>query len=359
MPDSSLAAIFLGPRQPFEMQAVRIPALRQGEALVRVEACTICASDLHTYSGRRGAPAPLILGHEIVARLVWPDSIVDGRGTVLRAGDRLIWSLASSCNDCVFCHASIPQKCASLFKYGHERFAEAWPLNGGLAEYCVLRSGTYLRGISEKLDAQVAAPASCATATVAAAMRAAGELAGKHVAVFGAGMLGVTACAMLETAGAHVIAVDMQRERLQLACSFGASAIVDARLPVESFISEVHELTGGYGADAVLEMAGANSSVQRALQSTRTGGTCVLVGSVFPQPPIPLNTEDFVRRLITLKGVHNYAPADLDEAVEFLTDHAHRYSFESLVAAAFPLQQADQAFQWAESSGAYRVSIHP
>jgi len=359
IPQSSLAAIFEGPGRPFHIQPVAIPVLRDGECLVRVEACTICASDLHTFSGRRATPVPIILGHEIVGSLVWPAAICDGAGRRLRAGERLVWSLASSCRDCVFCKASIPQKCTSLFKYGHERFEDPWPLNGGLAEYCVLREGTYLRGISGKLDAKVAAPASCSTATVAAAIRAAGEVAGRRVLVFGAGMLGATACAMMDTAGAHVIAVDTRAERLQLASRFGASALIDARLASGDFLSAVHEFTGGYGADAVLELAGANSSVERALQSTRTGGTCVLVGSVYPQPPIALRTEDFVRRLITLKGVHNYAPTDLDQALAFLSVDAYRYPFPDLVGAVFSLQRVDEAFQHAESSGAYRVCVQP
>jgi alcohol dehydrogenase len=359
IPEASLAAILHAAQQPFDIRPVRIPALQQGECLVRVEACTICASDLHTYAGRRDAPMPIILGHEMVGSLVWPTALQDGAGMPLHAGERLVWSLASGCHHCLFCKSLIPQKCTSLFKYGHERFAEPWTLNGGLAEYCVLRAGSYLRGIADNLDANLAAPASCATATVAAAIRAAGDVAGKHVAVLGAGMLGVTACAMLDTLGAHVIAIDIQADRLQLATRFGASAVVDAGLPFQDVTSRIFELTGGYGADAVLELAGVNSSVERALQATRTGGTCVLVGSVFPQPPIPFNAEDFVRRLITLKGVHNYAPADLDRAVEFLSLHAHRYPFQTLVAASFPLQSVDQAFQYASSSGAYRVSVEP
>jgi len=359
IPDSSLAAILHAPHQPFVIQPVRIPALSEGECLARVEACTICASDLHTYSGRRSAPFPIILGHEIAARLVWPDGIVDGAGKVLRAGERLVWSLAGACHQCLFCKASIPQKCTSLFKYGHERFEDAWPLNGGLAEYCVLRAGTYFLGISDKLDASVAAPASCSTATVTAAIRAAGQVTGKNVIVFGTGMLGVTACAMLDTVGARVIAVDVDAERLLLAARFGAAATIDARLPTAEFIAEIHALTAGHGVDAAFEMAGANSSVERALLSTRTGGTCVLVGSVFPQPPIPFNTEDFVRRMITLKGVHNYAPPDLADALQFLSAHAAGYPFKDLVKGAFALHQADQAFLYASTSGAYRVSVQP
>src|SRR5262249_62070482 len=116
---------------------------------------------------------------------------VDHEGRPLQMGDRVVWSLAVGCGACFFCAHELPQKCAHLVKYGHAAIGEAHTLSGGLATHCHLLRGTAVYRAPEEVPDLVACPATCATATVAAALRQAGDVEGATVLIQGAGMLGL------------------------------------------------------------------------------------------------------------------------------------------------------------------------
>src|SRR5262245_17344383 len=136
--------LFHGPGQPLSVAGQPVPAPRGAEILVRVTACSICSSDVHTFTGRRPVPTPTVLGHEIVGRIeeMGPEVSADVVGQTIRPGDRITWSIAASCGRCFFCTHELPQKCATLFKYGHEPFGAGHAFSGGLADVCVLAPGT-------------------------------------------------------------------------------------------------------------------------------------------------------------------------------------------------------------------------
>ncbi len=359
----ALAAVFTAPGQPLELRRLPLPRLdRPGEVLVRVTCCTICGSDLHTYTGRRTTPTPTILGHEIIGEVVdlgpGERSTLDGRP--VRVGDRITWSIAASCGECFFCSRDLPQKCERLFKYGHEALGDAHPLSGGLAEYCCLAPGTAIVPLPDGLDDHVAAPASCATATVAAVIRVAGGCRDDVVLVQGAGMLGVTACAMARWLGAReVIACDVDERRLATATEFGATRTAVVEGDVGELARVVDEITGGRGVDVALELSGSGAAIETGLRHLRIGGRAVWAGAVFPAPPIPVTAEDVVRRLLTIRGVHNYTPRDLAIAVEFLHRTRETRRFETLVGKTFPLAEADAAFRHALERGERRVAVVP
>src|SRR5262249_10218297 len=101
----SNAAVFTAPGQPLEVRSIAIPDLRPGEVLVRVTACTICGSDLHSFHGRRQVPAPSVLGHEIIGTIerFGPDAPrVNATQRELREGDRVTWGLCVSCGMCPY-----------------------------------------------------------------------------------------------------------------------------------------------------------------------------------------------------------------------------------------------------------------
>ena len=317
-----------------------------GEALVRVNLATVCGSDLHTVAGRRPSPVPSVLGHEQVGTVIAVGEggvrCVDGVPVV--PGMRVVWSVTASCGDCDRCVRGFTQKCRVLRKYGHEPLAEAAPLTGGFATHCVLLPGTAVVAVPDDLPDAVAAPASCATATVAAVVAAAGPLDGRRVLVTGAGMLGVTAVAMAAHAGAHVIAVDPDPARREQAVRFGAAEVAD---------------TAPGDVDAALELSGKPSAVDACLRSLTVGGTAVLAGSVSPGEPVPLDPERLVRGLHSVVGVHNYRPADLLAAVDFLAAHHRRWPFADLVGGSFGLDEVDAAFDAARTSGAMRQAVVP
>jgi len=351
------AMVFDGSGQPLRKVAVPRPRLGPGEALVRVSLCTLCGSDLHTYFGRRSEPTPTVLGHEIVGVIeeLAADAPETVDGEVLKVGDRIVWSVAVACGSCFFCMHDLPQKCRTLRKYGHEVFTSERGPAGGLTTHCHLFAKTAVVEVPDGLADELAGPAMCATATVAAAIRRAGDLDGKVVLVLGAGLLGLTTACMALTMNAVPILADVDPPRLAVSERFG--------IPHRVATSEAHDLakslTDGRGADVVFEMSGANAAVELALGSARVGGRVVLVGSVSPGQPVAVVPNDLVRRCLTVVGVHNYAPEDLAAAVQFLAASQSGLPFASLFGPTFELDRADEAFQFAERERPVRVAVRP
>lgn len=353
------SVLFAGAGRPLERVRAAAPAPRGAEVLVRVSCCTLCRSDLHTHAGRRIEPTPSVLGHEIVGRIeaFGPDAThTDGAGTPARVGDRITWAIAVGCGACYFCADDLPQKCATPYKYGHRRAGDDRPSGGGLADHVVLVPGTYWLHVPAAIPDVVAAPANCATATAAAILRYAGLVAGRTVLVLGAGVLGVTVCAMARTGGATtVVAADPVAACRDRAVQFGAA---HAFAP-DAAVAGVKGLTDDRGADIVVELAGSADAVRTGLEVVRTGGTLLLAGTVAPVGAVALDPEAVVRRMLTVRGVHNYHPRDLVTALAFLAGPGRDYPWESLVVARYPLEAAEEAFARAHLEAGGRVAVIP
>jgi len=353
-----LAAVFHGVDHPLHLESFPIPTPASGEAVVEIECCTICGSDLHTITGKRIEPTPSILGHEIlgIVQSIGSTNLVDVNGETLNVGDRVTWSTCISCGACERCLSGLPQKCHHIAKYGHDVAEGRAALSGGLAEYILLRPGTSIVKVPQSISSKVICPVNCATATVMAAYRMAGDVVGKRVLIFGAGMLGLTAIAVAKSRGAKQVAVcDLDTRRLDQAREFGCDEAV-------TWHDDVHELKtslldGEF--DIVLELSGSPDAVEMACQLAAIGGQIVLVGSVMSSRDVTFNPEQIVRRWLSIRGVHNYAPQDLVTAVEFLEQHSEYYPFENLVERSFPLTQVNEAVAFASEHRPVRVAIHP
>lgn len=344
-PSDFLAAVFHGPQHPFELCRFPRPELLSGEAIVQVECCTLCGSDLHTVAARRSGLTPTILGHEIlgVVEQVSDTPPVDLQGVPLAVGDRITWSVCVSCGQCDRCRGGLPQKCRQLSKYGHDVAQGRGALSGGLAEAILLRANSAVVKVPRELPDEVACPANCATATVMAAFQAMGPVEGMRVLIVGAGLLGLTATAVAKSRGAESITVcDPMPERLRLAERFGAD-----RTEVSSHF------------DVVLDFSGSTDAIEKALEVADVGARIVLVGSVMSSDDLRLNPEQVVRQCWQIHGIHNYAPADLFSAVEFLRQYHQTFPFTELVSATFPLSQIDAAIRFADAHRPVRIAMRP
>jgi putative phosphonate catabolism associated alcohol dehydrogenase len=344
----SRAIVFREPGK-LELIDIPVPELQPGEILVRVRLCTLCASDLHSFFGRRTVPMPSILGHETVGEIVaFADDVPprDANQERLAVGDRVVWSVAVSCGECHLCSHDVPQKCEKLFKFGHQMLTRERPLSGGLADYCVLPAGSALVRVPESLSDTIAAPLGCTMATVAAVMEAAGDCVGQRILIYGAGPLGVIACALArKELASEVIACDPRTERLEQARRFGAThGYSPEQLPAQLY-------------DAALELSGSADAVESALQRVRPGGRIILAGSVMPTRSVAVDPEQVVRRILTIRGVHNYAPRHLVEAVNFAQECQESTPLSELVGEIFPLEQASEAFARANERQGVRVGV--
>jgi putative phosphonate catabolism associated alcohol dehydrogenase len=334
-------------RDGVDIREMKIPELGPGEVLVRVSLATVCGSDLHTVSGRRDAPCPSILGHEAVGRVV----AIGGRANPevvgesvrpLAVGDRVVWSVTVPCHRCPRCAKGFTAKCVNVRKVGHESALGPWTLSGSYAAHIVLPSGTAISLVPDSLPDAVAAPAACATATVMAALEAAGDLTDKRVLIYGAGMLGVTAAAAATEAGAVVQMVDPNPLRQSQSHQFGASDGDDRLLT-----------------DIAIDFSGAPAAVNAALQRLDLGGRLVLAGSVSPGPAVSVDPEDVVRRWLTITGVHNYEPRHLGQAVAFLAATSEKYPWATLVDEPVPLDAMEDVLQPPLSPVVLRSSVAP
>ncbi len=355
-------ALFEGPGEPLRLARLPIPELEESEALIRVECCTICGSDLHTVSGARREATPSILGHEVLGRVARlggnPPCGLDG--TPLSVGDRVTWSTVVACGGCDRCTSGLPQKCRSLSKYGHERAEGRGALSGGLAEFVLLRRGSSVIRVPDSVPDEVACPVNCATATVAASIRAAGEVAGRRVLLFGAGMLGLTAAAMARSMGAGSVTIcDLSVDRLARAGRFGAGHAVRWHADREALRQALREETGGDSFDRVIELSGAADAVEAACEFGGIGSRVVLVGTVMKSRPVAIDPEGIVRKCQSIHGMHNYAAGDLRAAVQFLERSHDQYPFGDLVARSFRLGDVNRAIAFAMETRPVRVSICP
>ena len=357
----SQAMLFTGAGQPLQSLPQSLVPPVGAEIRVRILCCTLCRSDLATWSGQRIEATPTILGHEIVGEIesFGPTANrCDAAGQLGSIGDRITWAIVAACHDCFYCKNDLPQKCERGVKYGHHRTRPDQPDGGGLADRITLVPGTAWFRVPDHLSTPVTALANCAVATVAALVEAAGPVEGRSVLICGAGLLGSIAGAMTASRGANpVIVIDPDRACCERALLFGAT---HALSPYDAnFEERLAEIVSSRGADITLELAGRTETVELCLARVRMGGIVILAGTVSPTPPVPLDPQLFVRRMLTLRGVHNYQARHLQAALDFLAGAGQNYPLESLIAETFPLDRADDAFAAARLHSGRRIAVIP
>jgi putative phosphonate catabolism associated alcohol dehydrogenase len=345
--------VFHGAGMPFDFERKELKIkLNAGEALVKIVMATICGSDLHTIEGKRKEDVPCILGHEAVGEII---DIKDRLGFAI--GDRVTWSIADTCGKCPCCtEYGLPQKCDQLFKYGHASIHKGSGFNGCYSSIIHIRRGTHLVKVPKALSDSMVAPANCALATMVNAVSQI-KIKPNKVVVQGGGLLGIYACGLLKEMGVPLVfCLEINTDRFDVIRRFGAIP-VDARDPqnVKTFVKDGI----GPGADVVFEVAGVKELIPQGMDLLRAGGEYVLVGLVHPDSELGITGEQIIRKCIGIKGVHNYAPWHLDEAVAFLERNQWRFPFEELVSPPYKLENLVEAVAEAKKQHWFRVSLNP
>ena len=353
--------VFKGVGQGMEMLSRKVSSLKPGEILVRNQFTTICGSDLHTYSGLRNEPLPLVLGHEIVGQIVQISEAHPGHdylGEKIKPEDIITWSVFSSDPTCPHSLEGIPQKGKGLFKYGHALAEGDDVFNGGLAEYCILKPDTAILKIPADLPLPIAATINCSISTVAGALRLAGNIRNKNVFIFGMGMIGTTCSAMCKDAGAKWVgATDPSAKRLESALHFGTDEVFGFQKDSSGLVAAIRKKFSGNGVDIVFDMSGSPEAMESSLDMLAVGGTAIWVGAVFNTRKVCVDPEYIIRNLITIKGLHNYNFEDFVCARNFIVENWKRYPFEGVVEKEFDLADAELAFQYALQHKPLRVGV--
>jgi putative phosphonate catabolism associated alcohol dehydrogenase len=297
---------------------------------------------MHSWRGRRPFPTPSVLGHEGVGTVVRMGEAAgrDTAGKILSEGDRITWTIMAACGRCVFCRIhNLPQKCLSLFKYGHSVSDVPPYFVGTFGEYVYLKPGTGIFKLPAAMPDETAAPLMCAAATVAAGLDRAGVIPGETVVIQGAGMLGLYAAAFAKAMGAaQVIMVDVLDKRLDVAKRFGADYVINAEALGEGALVEaVREQTGGLGADLLIEVVGLAPVVETGVKMLRIGGRYLLHGAVYPNDTFTLQSHDVITKCLSLFGLHNYDARHLKMAMNLVHRTRETYPYSELAGPRFPL----------------------
>jgi S-(hydroxymethyl)glutathione dehydrogenase / alcohol dehydrogenase len=304
------AAVFREPGQPVEVCDVELEPPHAGEALVRIAACGVCASDLHVVDGDLPEPVPLVLGHEAAGVVVDTGPGVER----VRVGDHVVLALVPSCGDCASCRSGRPNFCelggrmaaTGTLADGTSRLSmEGETLHhfnsvSSFAEYAVVPESVAVP-IRQDVPLDVAALVGCAALTGwGAVTRTAAVDPGASVAVWGCGGVGLATIQAARLAGAApVIAVDTRAEKLELAARLGATATVLAR-PTADTARRVRHSTGG-GVDFAFEAIGQEETIREVWEALRPGGTAVVVGLPPKGSSVTIDTWGFINEK-TIKG---------------------------------------------------------
>ncbi len=364
MTETARAAVMTAPNTDLEIVEYPLPPVVAGCVLVKINCCTICGSDLHTWQGRRKSPLPIILGHEIVGTIVELGKGVthDSGDQPLEVGDRITWTIMDSCGKCFYCRQKgLMMKCRDLKKYGHDSCATTPHFLGGFAEYCFISPGTCIIKVPKNLSDEEIAPANCTLSTAVAAWEALEIQPFETILIQGAGALGFYAAALARFYGCRrIIVTDILDHRLAAIKNFGATHTINTRhMKDEQIVDAVRSITGPYGADCGMEAAGVPSLIPAGLKCLRTGGRYVLVGTVFTGADYSYDAGDMVFRMLTVKGIHNYDAKHLQMGVDFLSMTRDIYPYKEIVSRRVNLENINEGLHLAAAGEAVRVAVLP
>jgi len=363
IPSHGRLAVYDAPNAPFRIERFPLRAPAPGAALARIRMSTICRSDIHSYQGHRPNPCPGVLGHEIIGDIVALGAGVtqDMRGDALAPGDRVTWSEYFIPGANYFSEVlDLPQKSRGVDKYGHMAAATEPHHHGGFGEYCYILPGSWILRLPDALTDEEATPLNCGVATMIAVTEAANIRIGQSVVVQGLGLLGLYGAAIAKARGARVvIGLDTDAGRRERAAAFGVDLALDPAMDRAALLDAIRARCRPEGPDAVLEVCGAPAAIPLGIDLLRTGGTYVLGGVVNPQAMVTLDANLILRKLLTLRGVHNYHPRNLVEALDFVVANRTRYPFHALVDGKYPLDRVGEAMADAAARRVLRAAIVP
>jgi S-(hydroxymethyl)mycothiol dehydrogenase len=288
---------------PVELTTVLVPDPGPGEALVRIQACGVCHTDLHYREGGIGDDFPYLLGHEAAG-------VVEAVGddvTDVAPGDFVILNWRAVCGQCRACARGKPWLCFATHNASQKMtLADGTPLSpalgiGAFVEKTLVAAGQCTK-VNPAIRPEVAGLLGCGVmAGLGAALNTGGVGRGDSVAVIGCGGVGGGALLGAVLAGARtIIGVDVDDRKLDWARGFGATHVINSRQadPVAS----IRELTGGFGADVVIEAIGRPETYEQAFYARDLAGTVVLVGVPTPEMRLDMPLLDYFGRGGALKS---------------------------------------------------------
>lgn len=368
IPKTSRAAAVTRFDEPLEILELPIPDVAPGALLVKIEASTICGTDVHVWDGSMAASLPIDLpvvpGHEMTGRIVkfGEGADRDSVGQSLALGDRIVFTHAA-CGRCHYCTVvKQPGMCKERQYYAFTTCAKPPFLTGGFSEYCYVFPTSGRIRVPDEVETTWASAASCALRSVVTSFQRLGTIEPwETVLIQGAGPLGLFATAMASRAGAEkIVVIGGPENRLQLARDWGATHTIDiSGHPDPAERTElVREITSGNGAEIVMEYSGAPAAFREAFDLIRDGGRYVITGQVGPHE-VSIRPTDITRRGLTVMGSWSGEAAQYWRALDFMKNNRHRFDFGQMVTNSYHLDEVNLAMSRMKSLEEIKPVIVP
>ncbi|MGW0532200.1 zinc-binding dehydrogenase [Streptomyces sp. NPDC003032] len=338
---------------PLALRSFEVPSAGPGELVVACDYGGICGTDVHLSQGHLDIPTPLVLGHEGLGTVyeTGPGAGHDAQGRPLSVGDTVMWASSIACGVCVPCRQyREPTLCENRRTYGVNRpVTEPSALSGSWADHIFLREGTTVVRLPDGVAPLAAMSLACAGPTMVHALYDRRPVrVGESVVVQGSGPVGLAAAAFAQLSGAEqVIIVGGPAGRLDLAAR---ARIGDEHIDIvdggqeaaDKVLERVRELTGGHGADLVIECTGVPAAVGQGLGLARRGGAYLVVGQYTDAGDTLINPHQIVHRQLDVIGSWAFTGAHLVDYIRLLPALTARFDLEALVTP-YPLASADEA----------------
>lgn len=358
MARQSMAIVQTGPRK-LEVREYPLPEIGAEDALLKLEVCGICGSDYEQYEGAITLAGPVIPGHE-------PLGIIEKLGTIaakrwgVAEGDRVAVEVLLPCGYCTQCLSGAYRLCTGkgrMSAYGYTPVDIPPALWGGYAQYMYLDPHTVLHKVSKSIPPEIAVMFNPLGAGIRWAVQMPGTTIGDTIVIIGPGQRGLASVIAAHEAGAEkIIVTGLARDlrKLDLAKEFGATLTVnvEAQDPIEV----VKEITGGRGADVVVDVAAYSpQTVVQAIDMVKRAGVVILAG-VKGKPVPQLASDKIVFKEIRVQGAMGVDFKAYKPAIRII--ESGRYPLEKMHTHTLPLEKAEYGIKLLAGQIAGEEAIH-
>jgi len=343
-----MKAWVLGDPDELKLIDKNVPVPGRAEALVRIDAVAICATDLEIitygtpamYQGGTPFNKEFTPGHEYMGTIAALGPGVDE----FEIGDRVTVEIHAGCGQCKRCRAGMYTSCHNYgLNYGDRdkgHRANGFTTNGGFTEYAVNNINTMIKVPDAMSDAEATLVVTAGT-SMYGLTELGGLVAGESVVVIGPGPIGLLAVAVAKSLGASpVVLVGTRENRNRIGLELGADVVIDARS--EDALARVKELTGK-GADYVVDCAGTEATVNQAVHMTNRGGKVCL--AAFPKKPVEFDLGYLAVNNIYLYGIRGEGKSATHRAMAFMAEK--RFDATKVHTHTFPMDDLPEALRYA------------
>ncbi len=325
-----------------EPRELPLPEIGPDDALLRVEACGICGSDVEQFEGVLKVPLPLVPGHEPLGVIEEIGERAARRWHVQR-GERVAVETMLPCHCCGRCLQGDYHLCGERRIYSYIPLDQPPGLWGAYAEYLYLPSNAIVHKVDRDLPPEIAVLFNPLGAGFRWAVEMPGTQPGDTVLILGPGQRGLASVIAAREAGAgKILVTGLSRDahKLELAVEFGADAVIDVEQ--EDARARVREETGGRGADVVVEVtAFATEPVRDAIDFAAPGGTIVLAGVKGMKPVDGFVSDKVVLKELTIQGAIGVTHGAYQRAIRLI--ESGRIPLAKMQTHRFPLREAERA----------------